>query len=92
MNTKIKPLDIAEYLQSDEDIREYLKEVATSGNADELVSALNIAARAKGMGNVANQLGVSRTSLYKSLAEGGNPQLSTISKVADVFGCKLILR
>lgn len=91
MNTKIKPLDIAEYLQSDEDIREYLKEVATSGNADELVSALNIAARAKGMGNVANKLGVSRTSLYKSLAEGGNPQLSTISKVADVFGCKLVL-
>lgn len=91
MNTKIKPLDIAEYLQSDEDIREYLKEVATSGNADELVSALNIAARAKGMGNVANKLGVSRTSLYKSLADGGNPQLSTISKVADVFGCKLVL-
>jgi len=91
MNTKIKPLDIAEYLQSDEDIREYLKEVAISGNADELVSALNIAARAKGMGNVANKLGVSRTSLYKSLAEGGNPQLSTISKVADVFGCKLVL-
>jgi len=91
MKTKTSPFDIADYLETDEDIQGYLKEVAKSGDADELVSALNIAARAKGMADIAEKVGVSRTSLYKSLAENGNPTLSTISKVVETFGCKLIL-
>ena len=43
------------------------------------------------MTNVAEKAGVTRASLYKSLADDGNPHLKTISKVAEVFGCKLVL-
>lgn len=48
-----------------------------------------VAARAKGMTEVAAKAGVTRASLYKSFAEGANPKLDTINKVLGVFGCKL---
>ena len=42
-----------------------------------------------GMTEVAKRAGVTRASLYKSLAEGGKPQFTTISKVSKALGCKL---
>lgn len=89
--TNINSFDIAEHLETDKDIREFLKEVARTGDTSDLVHALNIAARAKGMANIAQQVGVTRTSLYKSLAENGNPRLKTISKIVEAFGCKLVI-
>ncbi|NQY37525.1 MAG: putative addiction module antidote protein [Alteromonadaceae bacterium] len=86
---KISNFDIAEHLETDEDIREFLIEVANEGNEGDLIHALNIAARAKGMSTVAEQAGVTRASLYKSLAEGSNPKFSTINKIISSFGCKL---
>lgn len=91
MKTTISAFDVAEHLETDEDIQVFLKEVAATGDITDLVHALNTAARAKGMTDVAEKAGVTRASLYKSLAEGGNPYLKTISKVAEVFGCKLVL-
>ncbi len=89
MSTKL--FDIAEYLDSDEDIRQFLEEAASSGDSSDLIHALNIAARARGMSEVARQSGVTRASLYKSLSENGNPRLDTISKIAGAFGCRLTL-
>jgi len=56
-----------------------------------MIHALNIAACARGMSEVARQSGVTRASIYKSLSENGNPCLDTISKVAGAFGCRLTL-
>ncbi len=53
------------------------------------IHALNTAARAVGMTEVAKKAGVSRASLYKSLAENSNPMFSTISKVTKALGCRL---
>jgi probable addiction module antidote protein len=86
---KINNFDIAQHLDSDDDIRQFLIEVATEGDESDLIHALNIAARAKGMSSVAKQAGVTRASLYKSLSEDGSPKFSTISKVIASFGCKL---
>ncbi len=88
---KTKSFDIAEYLESDDDIRQFLEEAAASGDTADLIHALNIAARARGMSEVARQSGVTRASLYKSLSENGNPRLDTISKIAAAFGCRLTL-
>ncbi len=88
MTTKTRPFDAAEYLKTDEDIKLFLQD-ATEGTAEEFVHALNTAARAKGMSEVAKKAGVTRASLYKSLAEGGCPRFDTISKVAKALGCKL---
>jgi probable addiction module antidote protein len=86
---KINNFDIAEHLETDEDIRNFLIEVASDGDESDLIHALNIAARAKGMTTVAENAGVTRTSLYKSLSEGGNPKFTTINKIVSSFGCKL---
>ena len=44
-----------------------------------------------GMTEVAKKAGVTRASLYKSLAEDGNPKFSTICKVTEALGCKLAI-
>ena len=91
MPTKTFPFDIAEHLETDEDIRGFLKEVASTGDTADFIHALNIAARAKGMTEVARQAGVTRASLYKSLSENGNPRFDTISKIVNALGCKLTI-
>ena len=86
---KTFPFDIAEHLNTDEDIRGFLAEAAATGSEADFIHALNIAARAKGMTEIAKQAGVTRASLYKSLSEGGNPRFDTIFKVTKALGCHL---
>ena len=89
MAVKTKPFDIAEHLNTTEDIREFLKEAAETGDEADFIHALNTAARAKGMSEVAREAGVTRASLYKSLSDGGNPNFTTVIKVVKALGCKL---
>lgn len=91
MKEKIMKLDIADHLKTDEDIRKFLRESAANATTQELIHALNTAARAKGMTKIAQQAGVTRASLYKSLAENGNPEFETIAKVVEALGCKLVV-
>ncbi len=87
----ITTFDIAEHLETDADIQEFLRETAKTGDSSDFIHALNIAARAKGMTEVATQAGVTRASLYKSLAEDGNPRFDTIAKIVEALGCKLVV-
>jgi probable addiction module antidote protein len=89
MSVKTYPFDVADYLKTDEDIRGFLQEIIRTGDTRDFISALNTAARAKGMTKVAKKMGVSRTSLYKSLAEDSNPGYETINKVVKALGCEL---
>ena len=91
MTINTSTFDIARHLDTDEDIHAFLKEVASTGSASDLIHAVNTAARAKGMTEVANKAGVTRASLYKSLAEDGNPRFETISKIIEALGCKLVV-
>ena len=92
MATKTFPFDIAEHLDTPEAIRDFLEEVAATGNESDFIHALNTAARAKGITEVAKEAGVTRASLYKSLSAGGNPHFSTISKVTKALGCRLAVQ
>ena len=89
MALETKAFDIAKHLNTPQDIRTFLQEILETGNESDFIHALNTAARAKGMTEVAKAAGVTRASLYKSLSEGGNPNFSTISKVTKALGCKL---
>lgn len=81
----------ADNLKTSEDIKRFLKEAVETGNSKDFIHALNTAARAKGMTEVAKQAGVSRASLYKSLGNDGNPRFETIAKIVEALGCKLIV-
>jgi len=89
MPLKTTPFDAAEYLETDEDIKIFLRDAAEDGNAAVFLHALNTVARAKGMSEIARKAGLTRSSLYKALAEGANPRFETISKVTNALGCKL---
>ena len=85
----MKAFDIAKHLKTDDDIREFLQESADTGDASDFLHAVGIAARAKGMTNISGDLGVSRSSLYKSLSEDGKPAFETVFNVVKSFGLTL---
>jgi len=85
---KTKKFDIAEMLETDEDIQGFLAE-ATNGTTEEFIHALNTAVRAKGISEGAKQAGVTHAHLYKSLSVDGNPRFETINKIVNALGCHL---
>ena len=78
--------DIADYLDSNEMIAEYLNTILEEGNDTEIVTAIGHIAKAIGMTKIAEETGMSRPSLYKALSEGSKPQFSTIMKVLKAIG------
>ena len=87
---KIRHFDIAELLETEADVQAFLSEAAQTGSTADFVHALGIAACAKGMTEVARQAGVTRASLYKSLADDGNPEFDTIARVCGALGFRLV--
>ena len=78
--------DIADYLDSNEMIVEYLNAVLEEGNDADIVIAIGHIAKAIGMTKIAEETGMSRPSLYKALSNGAKPQFSTIMKVLKAVG------
>lgn len=81
---------MAAYLKSEEDIAAYLTIVIEEGDPGELAHALGIAARARGMTEVAKAAGISREALYKALRPNAHPRFDTISRVCSALGVKLV--
>ena len=89
---KTKKFEILDYLKTEKDIEEYLNVVLEEGDYKFLPVALADIARArKAMTKAAKAAGVTRTNLYQSLSEDGNPAFETIAKVAHSLGYRLAL-
>ncbi|MEZ4800218.1 MAG: putative addiction module antidote protein [Flavobacteriales bacterium] len=86
--TKSK-FDISEYLNSNKMIAEYLNTALEDGDDEDVVIALGHIAKAIGIAKISEETGLSRTSLYKALAEGAKPQFATILKVLGAVGGQL---
>ena len=78
--------DIADYLDNDEMIAEYLNTVLAEGNESDVIIAIGHIAKSIGMTKIAQETGLSRPSLYKALANGSKPQFETIMKVLRAIG------
>ncbi|MEP7196525.1 MAG: addiction module antidote protein [Saprospiraceae bacterium] len=89
---KASKFDIAEYLEDDEMINEYLNTVLEEGDSNDIQIALGHIAKAIGMTKIAEQTGMSRPSLYKALSENAKPQFDTILKVLRAIGGNLKLK
>ncbi len=46
-------------------------------------------ARARGMSEVAREVGITRSGLYKALGEGGNPSFGTVSAILKAVGVRM---
>ena len=75
------PFEVADYLDSEEAIAEYLSLAARDENPGVLLKALGDVAKARGMAGVANASGLGRESLYKTLAPGAKPRFETIATI-----------
>lgn len=81
-----RPWDVAEHLESEEDMAAYLDAALEDGDIAVVVAALGDIARAKGMAQIAREAGLGRESLYKALSTTGNPEFATVLKVVRALG------
>jgi probable addiction module antidote protein len=91
--TKISDLpefDMAKQLKSEEDIAAYVTMVIEEGNSSELAHALGVAARARGMSEIAQAAGITREALYKALRPNAHPRFDTINRVCTALGVRLV--
>lgn len=86
---KLRKFDPVRYLDSDDMIEEYLLAACEGGDASHIARALGDVARARGISDLARKTGLTRQALYKALSGEGNPELATITKVADALGLQL---
>lgn len=94
MTPKIKvadlaDFDMAEHLDSDEAIAQYLSMVLEENDPAELTHALGTIARARGMTEVARASGLTREALYKALRPTSQPRFDTIMRVINSLGLKI---
>jgi probable addiction module antidote protein len=91
MSEKFFRYDVAEYLETPEEMAAYLEAAMeeADGDAAFIARALGDIARAKGMTQIARESGLSRESLYKALSGDRSPEFETILKVINALGLKL---
>tara|TARA_B100000508_G_C11203698_1_gene154285 strand:- start:122 stop:409 length:288 start_codon:yes stop_codon:yes gene_type:complete len=86
---KSTKFDIADYLDDNEMVAEYLNTVLEDGDASDVIAAIGHIAKAIGMTKIAEETGLSRPSLYKALNQDSKPQFDTIFKVLKAVGGQL---
>ena len=85
--SELPDFDMAQYLKSEEDIAAYLSMVIADGDTSELAYALGVAAKARGMSEVAKKAGITREALYRALRPNA-ARVSTLStRCVKPWGC-----
>lgn len=87
--TKLTQFDVVDYLQTEQEIAEYLAVVLEENDPDAFIEALGTVARARSMREIAEKTGLNRESLYKALKSESSPRFETIAKVVNALGLKL---
>jgi len=90
--TTLPLFDIADELQTDQDIAEYLAIVIEDGDPALLAATLGDIARVRGMTQIAKDAGMGREVLYKALRKGASPRFETIARVCKALGVELTVR
>ncbi len=87
--SKFSRFDAADHIKTPEDAAYFLDAVLVDGDAGEIADALGVVARAHGMAAIAEQSGLSRETLYRTLSEAGNPRLETLIGILRAMGLRL---
>ena len=87
--TQTRPWDPAGHLETGEDMAAYLNVALEEGDLGLIMATLGDIARARRMSVVAQETGLGRESLYKSLSADGNPEFATVLKVVRALGLRL---
>jgi len=90
MTVKTSRWDASDYLSTSEDIVAYLNAALEEDDPALLQAALGDVARARGMTQIAQDAGVGRESLYKSLRTDSSPSFRTIVRVLQALGVRIV--
>ena len=90
MKTETGPWNPFDYLESQDEINQYLADAFLDEDPRIFLVALGFLAKKQGMSEVAKLAGVNRESLYKSLSGEGNPGYTTIAKVIRALGVRML--
>ena len=90
MPLETAPFDAAPFITDPESQAYLLTDAFETGDPGYITHAIGIIARARGMSQVAEKAGISRSGLYKALGEGGDPRLTTLVSVMKALGVKLV--
>lgn len=92
MPTKTLTWDAATYLETPEDVAEYLAAAFETGDLGDVTHALSTIARARGMTEISRTTGLARGSLYKAIGEGANPTLATLMPLLSALNVTLSVK
>jgi len=84
--------DVADYLDDEATVAEYLSAVIEENDSGLLAAALGDVAKARGMSDIAQASGLAREALYKALRPGAHPRFETVQRVCAALGLKLEVR
>lgn len=77
------------YLGRESSHRRNLVAALEDSNPNVFLSVLGDVAKARGMAKIAKGAGLSRESLYKTLAPSAKPRYETVRKLMDAMGIKI---
>lgn len=89
MGDTLTTYDPAEDLTSDAAVATFMAAAFETEDAGYIAHALGVAARAKGMTQIASETGLSREQLYRSFSANGNPTLKTTIAVMKALRIEL---
>ncbi|MGY0399242.1 MAG: addiction module antidote protein [Ostreibacterium sp.] len=81
MNIKTKPFNPFEYLETEEEIREYMQSAWEDEDSRIFIVALSHWVKHHGVAEVAESTGLNRESLYKTLSGKTQPKWETVHKL-----------
>ena len=81
--------DVVDFLKSDEGVVGYLDAAFEDGDPALATAALGDVARAKGMGALAEETGVTRDGPYTGLSATGDPSFTMVCNVLKASGLRL---
>lgn len=84
--------DVANYLDDEATMAEYLSAVIEENDPGLLAAALGDVAKARGMTDIAEASGLAREALYKALRPGAHPRFDTVQRVCTALGLRLEVR
>ena len=89
---RITKWDILDYLDNEESIAAYLQVALDENNPAGLVTAIGDVVRARGVNQMAEEMGVSREGLYKSFSGSRKPNIETVFKALDKLGMRITIQ
>lgn len=89
MKSAFSTFDIADYLDNEDVVAEYLTAAIEDENPDVFLAAIGDLAKARGMAQITKDAGLGRESLYKALSSGAHPRYETVAAVLRALGVKL---